>query len=178
MASLKSAAGEVISDKAKQMDGWRSLAEPVSHLCTPYTTNAAYDGLDTYVGWRMAAFQKTCCMANWPHDTETNVVPNFLTKTSASGIGRPSNGIHQMGITGRHQRGLETRTVIQPQKEELALKETSEEKHRKRKESSSSNAHPTNVLPANAATATANHASDCTATPEDAHQSTGRVLPP
>ena len=86
MASLKSTTGEFISDKAKQMDGWRSLAEPVSHLCTPYTANAAYDGLDTYVGWRKAAFQKTCCMANWPQGRETKVVPNFFTKTSASGI--------------------------------------------------------------------------------------------
>ena len=30
----------------------------------------------------MAAFQKTC-KVNWPHGTETNVVPNFVTKTSA-----------------------------------------------------------------------------------------------
>ena len=35
-----------------------SLAVPVSHLCTPYVANAAYDGLDTYIGWRMAAFRK------------------------------------------------------------------------------------------------------------------------
>ena len=67
-----------------------------------------------------------------------------------------------------------------PQKGELALKETSGEKRRKRKESSPSNVHPINdfVLPAKAATATASHASDCTSTPEDAHLSTRWVLPP
>ena len=48
--------------------------------------NAAYDGLDTYIGWRMAAFQKTYCMVNWPHGTETKVVPNLDTKMSASRI--------------------------------------------------------------------------------------------
>ena len=57
----------------------RSFTESVSHLCIPYAT---YDGLDTCIGWRMAAFQKTC-KVNWPHGTETKVVPNFVTKTSA-----------------------------------------------------------------------------------------------
>ena len=67
-----------------------------------------------------------------------------------------------------------------PPKGELALKETSGEKRRKRKESSPSNVHPIDdfVLPAKAATATASHASDCTSTPEDAHLSTRWVLPP
>ena len=67
-----------------------------------------------------------------------------------------------------------------PQKGELALKETSEEKRRKGKESSPSNVHPIDdfVLLAKAATAAASHASDCTSTSEDAHLSTRWVLHP
>ena len=62
----------------------RYLTELVSHLCIPYSNNAAYDGLDMYIGWRTDASQKTCCMVSWPQGTETLVVPNFITKTSAS----------------------------------------------------------------------------------------------
>ena len=40
--------------------------------------------LDMYIGWRTDASQKTCCMVSWPQGTETLVVPNFITKTSAS----------------------------------------------------------------------------------------------
>ena len=63
----------------------RSLTVPISHLYT-LLANAAYDDLDTYFGWRMVAFQKTCCMVNRLQGTKTKVVPNFVTKTSASGI--------------------------------------------------------------------------------------------
>ena len=31
----------------------RYLTELVSHLCIPYSTNAAYDGLDMYIRWRL-----------------------------------------------------------------------------------------------------------------------------
>ena len=67
----------------------RSLTELVSHLCIPYSANTSNDGLDTYIGWRMDAFQKTSCMVNWPQGTEKKVVPNFDTKTSASGYEGP-----------------------------------------------------------------------------------------
>ena len=60
------------------------------------------------------------------------------------------------------------------------IKEISEEKRRKRKESSLSNVHPTDdsILPTKAATDTASHVSDCSSTPEDAHLSTRWVLYP
>ena len=33
---------------------------------------------------RMAAFQKTCCMVNWPKGTDTQFVLDFVTKTSVT----------------------------------------------------------------------------------------------
>ena len=91
------------------------------HLCIPYSANL-------YIGWRMDAFQRTCCVVSWSQGTETNVVINFVTQTSASVTWRPENGLHQLGIPGRQQLGLETRTVVKPQTRGIVLKETSEEK--------------------------------------------------
>ena len=72
-----SSSGSILARQShQQWCPWQSLW---AHLCIPYST---YDGLDTRIGWRMAAFQNTC-KVNWPHGTETKVVPNFVTKTSA-----------------------------------------------------------------------------------------------
>ena len=53
----------------------RSLAKHVSHLCIPYSAKDANFGLDTFIGWRLAAFYKTWYMVNWPQGTETMVGP-------------------------------------------------------------------------------------------------------
>ena len=69
------------------------------YICIPNSANAAYDGLDMYIGWRMDTFQKPCCMVSWTQGTEIKVVHNFVTKTCG-----PKNGLHQLGIPGRQQR--------------------------------------------------------------------------
>jgi len=92
---------------------------------------------------RMAAFQKTCCMVNWPKGTDTQFVLDFVTKTSVTRYEGPKMDYTNWKYMADNRAAWKQELSSSLKKWELALKEISEEKRSRKKESSSSNAQPT-----------------------------------
>ena len=155
----------------------RSLTEPVFHLCIPYSANISNDGLDTYIGWPHCKRPAVWWTGQRVQRQRSSLIS--LQRRLQAGYEGRKNGLHQLGIPGRQQSGLKTRTATQSQKwrtrpQRNPCRET-QEKERVLVIKCTSNWWL--CLPARDATTTASHASDWTSTPEDAHMSTRRVHP-
>ena len=156
----------------------RYLTDPVSHLCIPYSTNAAYDGLDMYIGWRLTH-------SKWPavwwaghrvHIQRSPIIP--LQRRLQSWYEGPKMDYINWESMADNKPAWKQELSSSLKKGGTRHHRSLWRERRKMEESLSSNVHPTHdsVLPAKAATATASD--DCTPTSEDTHLSTQWVLPP